>query len=106
MEVVALLETLFFSWAARCSSKTAEFHCIGTAPSLNRQTANDAFCKFLMLLRFPNNNDLIDLFNCEACTSKEGPDIRRMEAVVMDGTALGILGKLPDSSVRFQRFLL
>ena len=38
---------VFFYWESRCSSKTAEFNAIGTSPSLNRQTANEALCKVL-----------------------------------------------------------
>ena len=76
-------------------STTAEFHSIGSASALNRHTANEALCKFLMLLRFPNSTDLFQLFSCESCTVKDSSGNERMGAVVMDGTALGILGKLP-----------
>ena len=52
-----------------------------------------------MILRFPNNEDLSDLFSCSICTLQEENGYQRMEAVVLDGTALGILVCLPS----FQR---
>ncbi len=74
-------------------------HIIDTAPTINRQSANEALCKFLMLLRFPSGRDFNDLFSCESCTVRDANGNERMEGVVMDGTAMGILGTLPQ----FQR---
>ena len=84
----------FFSWVAMSSTTTAEFHIIESAPSVNRQTGNEAFCRFLMLLRFPNSSDFTELFACNESTNRDLPGKGRMNAVVMYGTALGILGKL------------
>ena len=85
----------FSSWVAKSSTTTAEFHTIESAPSVNRQTGNEALCRFLMLLRFPNSCDFTELFTCNECTNRDLPGKERMDTVVMDGTALGILGKLP-----------
>ena len=40
---------VFFSWESRISSKIAGSHTINAAPTINRKTANEALCKFLML---------------------------------------------------------
>ncbi len=64
-------------------------------PALNRQTTKEAFCKFLMALRFPNNEDVCNLYGCTNCEKREEEDIKRMDAIVLDGTAMSILGKLP-----------
>ena len=77
----------FFSWVAKSSTSTAEFHIIESVPSVNRQTGNEAFCRFLMLLRFPNS-DFTELFTCNECTNRDLPGKERIDAVVMDGTAL------------------
>ena len=91
----------FFCWASRSSSTTASVRIVGGQSSLIRHTTNEAFCKYLMILLFPNNEDLSDLFSCSSCTLQEENGSKIMEGVVMDGTALGILGRLPS----FQRII-
>ena len=81
---------VFFSWESRSSSKTAGFHTI------NRQTANEALCNFLMLLRLPSRSDFNDLFSCVSCKVIDTSGDERVEGVVMGGTAMGILRALPQ----------
>ena len=66
-------------------------------PEVNRQRGNEAFAEFLMLLKFPAKEDLKSLFTCGTCESRgEDGEEKRMDVVIMDGTALGILGTLPE----------
>jgi len=86
----------YLSWASRSSSPTASLHSLGAATVINRQRANESFCKFLMLLEFPNAGDLEEVFTCSKCEPRNRAGVKRTDAVVMDGTALGILGTLPS----------
>lgn len=50
-----------------------------------------------MLLKFRTKEDLECLFTCAKCESRtEDGEEKRMDTVIMDGTALGILGALPQ----------
>ena len=89
----------FFSWDSRCVSPSSQFTLIRGPPRVNRQRGNEAFSKFLLLLELPSEEALNDLFSCRKCEVRDEHGNTRMEAVVMDGTALGILGSLP----KFQR---
>jgi len=86
----------FSSWAAKSVSTSTALHIIGKPPDLNRQRANDAFTQFLMTLRFPSDSDAADLFSCSNCEGAAHDGVQRMDAIVMDGTAMGILGTLPQ----------
>ena len=48
-----------------------------------------------MLLRFPDSRDLNDLFSCSSCGTSEVRGVQCMKALMLDGAALGVLGKLP-----------
>ena len=69
---------------------------MGAPQSLNRQTANEAFSRFLTILRFPKEEDLNSLFSCGKCEMEGACEGGTMDPVVMDGTALGILGTLTE----------
>ena len=90
------LRDVFYSWHSRSSSKSSEINLLGELPSLNRQTANDAFSKFLTVLRFSEKEDLNSLFSGQKGEVKGAREGETMDAVVMDGTALGISEKLPE----------
>jgi len=86
----------FSSWVAKSVSTSAALHIIGKKPNLNRQRANEAFTQILMTLRFPSDSDAADLFSCTKCEGGVRDGERRMDAIVMDGTAMGILGAPPE----------
>ncbi len=56
---------------------------------------SDAFKFYLTLLRFPTNEILSKFFSCNSCVSTIPDGSLRWSGVVMDGTATGILSKLP-----------
>ena len=89
----------FSSWSSKAMMCSVELHRIGELGKLNRQVANDAFAAFLCTLQFPSEQDLSRLFSCSTCEKELPSGERVMDGVVMDGTAVGILDKLPQ----FQR---
>ena len=72
---------------------------IGNPPTISRQKYIDAFTSFLMTLRFPKSQDYSELFSCKNCEVNLPNAETRFDGVVMDGTAVRILGNLPS----FQR---
>lgn len=63
-------------------------------PEVNRQRGNEAFTEFLTLLKFPTSKDLALLFTGKICEPATHNDENRLDAVILDGTALGILEAL------------
>lgn len=61
----------------------------------HRRLGASAFAKFLKTLEFPTEKVLFQLFSCETCEKKQDDGTRRLDAVVMDGTAVGVLKRLP-----------
>lgn len=78
-------------------SPSSKLHSVGESLEFSRQRANEALSKFLTTLRFPRDEYLNNLFSCSTCERPTSRGEKRLEAVVMDGTALGILPSLPDS---------
>ena len=74
---------------------SASFHRFGSESKFARQRGNEAFTEFLMTLKFPRDQDIFELFSCSKCEQNVGNGFKRMDGVVMDGSAVGILGKLP-----------
>ena len=62
----------------------------------NRRAANGAFSLFLRLIEYPLATKLSKIFSCTSCERKDENGKIKMRAVVMDGTATGILGELPS----------
>ncbi len=75
---------------------SANLHRLGFFPSYNRQRTNEALNSFLMTLRFLQENDMDKLFSCENCEKKLPNGDIILDGIVTDGTAEGILGKLPE----------
>lgn len=86
---------VFSSWSSQGLAESASIHRIGREMDINRQRGNEAFSAFLKTLRFPKDEDLYSLFSCTKCERDPSSGTRELDAVVMDGTALGILGSLP-----------
>lgn len=93
------LRVAFYSWSSKNCKTSASCHRLGNESKFARQRGNEAFNSFLMTLCFPKDQDVFELFSCATCerTMKDGS--KRIDGVVMDGSAVGILGKLPN----FQR---
>ena len=49
-----------------------------------------------MTLAFPNDEDSYDLFSSSKCERTLRDGTKRMAGAAMDGSAVGILGKLPN----------
>ncbi len=64
---------------------------LGDNLSSNRRAANTCFSAFLRTLAVPEGQELDNIFRCTQCQDGTG----RLNAIVMDGTATGILGRLP-----------
>ena len=86
----------FSSWMTKASMSSAPFHRIRIFPTLNRQRANEVLTSILMKLRFPGKVDMHRLFSCNKCEKELSNGERILDGVVMDGTAMRILGKLPE----------
>jgi len=86
---------VFSSWQTQGLAPSSSFHRLGAEINLHRQKGNEAFSAFLKTLRFPHDDDLYALFSCPKCERDTESASRDLGAVVMDGTALGILGTLP-----------
>lgn len=88
----------FAAWTGSCGSSTAVFNFVGKEPDLNRQRANQAFSRYLISLRLPDDVPN-ELFCCSKCERTIPDGTNRMEGIFMNGSAAGILGELPN----FQR---
>lgn len=78
------------------SSTSSSLSRWGGFPShKNRQQANSAFSSFLRTIEYPSSEKISSMFTCSTCEkqNEEGKSVLR--AVVLDGTATGVLGKLP-----------
>ena len=89
----------FMSWKRKACSISAQLNTIDKPTCVLRRMGNVAFTSFLRLLRFSDVSILKSIFSCKSCTGTNEANLRHWSAVVMDGTATGILGKLP----KFQR---
>lgn len=54
------------------------------------------FAAFLITLSRSKEEDLFELFSCSTCEGKLADGSKRMDGVVMDGSAVAIVGKLPN----------
>ena len=89
----------FASWKSKATSLTAIENSNGLKTSLKRRQGSKAFALFLSRLKFPKKEELDTLFSCRLCGRQNEDGSRTLDAIVMDGTATGILGELP----KFQR---
>ncbi len=62
----------------------------------HRRIAADCFTAFLSLLEFPSEDALAELFSFATCETKDKNGERYLDAVVMGGTAVGVLKKVPQ----------
>ena len=76
-------------------STSAEYFRLGNPLSSNRRTASSAFSSFLSTIAMPPEDVLSKVFSCSKCEKVRNDGSKEMRAVVMDGTATGILGELP-----------
>ena len=81
----------FSSWMTKVSKSSATFRRIGMVHTLNIQLANGAFTSFFMKLRLPRKEDIHRMFSCNKFETEFSNGERILDAVVMDGTAMGIL---------------
>ena len=88
----------FSSWARHNTSESASFHIIRAVPDINRQRANEAINYYMLTLQLPDH-ELACIFSCSICERTLSTGEKEINGVVMDGTAVGILGALP----KFQR---
>lgn len=100
MYVVAMLGSTFrsaYEASKQLSRSTSVVQRrLGGALSCNRRQASIVFGYFLRSLSYPEDRDVASLFHCSQCEII-GPDgIKTMRAIVLDGTAIGILGDLPN----------
>ncbi len=65
---------------------------IGGELTTRRRSSSTCFAGFLRTLTVPKGAKTATLFTCSKCEDADG----RLSAIVMDGTATGILGKLPN----------
>ena len=87
------------SWASKSTTRSAEMMHIGNPPTISRQICKEYFTSFLMRLRFPESQGMSELFSSRNCKVTLPNGEARFDGVVMDGTAVLILGNLPS----FQR---
>jgi len=79
----------FASWETKLWMPTAKLHRCGKEPNISRQLGNEAFAAFLLTLRFPNEEDMNALFSCTTCEKTLASGEKRLDGVVMDGSAVG-----------------
>ena len=60
-----------------------------------RRQSSTCFMEFFSLLHFPSESVLSSLFSCSTCEKPYAGNTKRLDGVVMDGTAVGILKRLP-----------
>ena len=87
-----------FSWSSKSCLKSARYHRLGSVSLFARQRGNEAFTSFLMTLLFSNDGDIFSLLTCSECESTLEYGWRRMDGILMDGSAIGILGRVPLSN--------
>ena len=68
----------------------------GIPLSCNRRFCNKAFQAYLELLDFPSQKKLNYTFSRSTCEFVSPDGTRSINSIVMDGTVVGLLGKLPD----------
>ncbi len=101
-------QDIFSSWASKTLSASASLQKLGIESKVGRRRGNEAFSAFLKTLKFVKEEHLHDLFSCRNFEKNSGAGTREIDGVVMDGTALGILGKLPTFHLHkklFQQYL-
>ena len=86
----------FYSWSSKNCMSSAACHRIGDVSTFARQRGNEAFSAFLMTLKFPKERGIFDLFSCSKCERTLEDGSKRMDGVLMDGSAIGIIGKLSN----------
>lgn len=57
---------------------------------------NKAFSNFLSCIEYPAEDSLHKMFSCMTCEKVDDKGRRVLRAVFLDGTAIGVLGKLPN----------
>ena len=75
---------------------TASLHRLAIETIRKRQRANGAFTFLLMNLTLLIQDDVHSLFSCTKCERRMPDGTKRLDGIVMDRTAMGILGKLPN----------
>lgn len=60
-----------------------------------RLLENKAFAAYLKCIEYSDDAQMLDLFSCRACEKVDHDGRRVLLAVVLDGTATGVLWKLP-----------
>lgn len=68
----------------------------GHALSCNRPNSNTAFGLYLRSIEYPDENRLSRVFSCGTCEEKDSNGKVVMKGVVVDRTATGVLGALPE----------
>lgn len=86
----------FASWKRKMRSTCSAVNWIQNEPTVLRRIANDAFSRFLKLLRFSTEDAVKKLFTCKKCTQLLPNGQLRWSGILMNGTATGILDVLPD----------
>ena len=86
----------FYSWASKNFMTSAFGHLLGKEPGFARQRGNEAFSLFLMTLSFPKDQDFFESFACAKFERLMENRSKRIDVVVMDGSAVGVLGKIPN----------
>ena len=87
---------VFSSWSSKNFSTRSSLLRLGMHSNFSRQRGNDAFSAYLKTLRFVEEDYLSNLFSCKKCARNPESENRDLDAVVMNGTALGILGTVPQ----------
>jgi len=81
------------------TSTSASLVRSGTPLTCHRKIANTCFTRFLSKLVFTSPSLLAQTFSCSTCEEVSKDGSKTIDAVVIDGTAVGILAALP----RFER---
>lgn len=75
---------------------SARFLWKGGLPlSCNRRIASTAFAAYLGVIEYPSESKLSAVFTCRTCETRGEDGRNRFNALVMNGTATGVLGDLP-----------
>ena len=77
------------------NSLSARFGREGLPDTIHRRVSASCFAAYLHVLQLPTEEKLGSIFTCESCEENLENGGRRLKSVVMDGTAVGILRKLP-----------
>ncbi len=86
---------VYTAWSPKACASSSSVHRIGSSEIVSSQLSNESFTLFIKTLKFPNHKNLIELFFCFVCEKRDDHGNRYIDGVVMDVTALGILGTLP-----------